>query len=387
MSSWINAQSYRNLDAETCSLWICRELCETMLSVVEGDLKLRRLAAELRGFADGAGLALRGNNASGFISSSGPEFNVAVKRFSISTGRRIYVFVDDFHYLLQETQPHVLDLLHGVVRDCDAWIKVGAIKHLSRWFSPDPPTGLQLGHDADSIDLDLNLENPGRARVFLNAMLSTYCGSVGIQSPSHVFSSDATDRLVLASGGVPRDFLVLCGRSILKAKERANAQAVGKQDVTRAAGELAKAKLDELEEDAAASEGASKGLLAALAVIRSFCLNEKHWTAFRISSKQREDSPEQYRLLQGLMDARLLHLLHASVSDQHHAGERYEAYMLDLSQFSGERMKLKLHALDITDGLLSVNQTGVKKSPRKGKTSKQILAILRSAPVLDLTSL
>ena len=61
----------------------------------------------------------------------------------------------------------------------------------------------------------------------------------------------------------------------------------------------------------------------------------------------KEEPPEEYDLLSNLLDLRLLHLLEPSLSDPHRAGERSEVFMLDLSQFSGQRLKHFLHVLDL----------------------------------------
>jgi hypothetical protein len=69
-----------------------------------------------------------------------------------------------------------------------------------------------------------------------------------------------------------------------------------------------------------------------------------------VDFKDKERATDEYSLLQSLMDIRFVHLVNASVSDTHRSGERSEVYMLDLSQFSGERFKKYLKVLDFEDG-------------------------------------
>ena len=148
-----------------------------------------------------------------------------------------------------------------------------------------------------------------------------------------LFTGTALDRLVLASGAVPRDYLVLCSASIRKAQARQKARLVGVQDVNQAAGDAAQVKIQELEDDLASNLGTAERTIKALQVLRRFCLEETGITYFRIDFKDKESYPAEYNLLADLLDVRLLHLLDASVSHPHSAGERSEAYMLDLSQF------------------------------------------------------
>ena len=92
----------------------------------------------------------------------------------------------------------------------------------------------------------------------------------------------------------------------------------------------------------------------------------------------------QYGIIQDLMDLRLTHLVERSLSDEHEAGRRSEVYMLDLSQYSGQRLKRKLKVLDFSSGNLVLKETGTTKHVRAGATSKQRLGILRRGPLFDL---
>jgi hypothetical protein len=275
-------------------------------------------------------------------------------------------------------------MLHGIVRDANAWLKVAGIRHLSRWFNAQPPTGLQIGHDADEIDLDVTLENPFHAKTFLEKILSGYAEHVGIPAITNVFSTHALDRLVLASGGVPRDYLVLSANAVREAQNREGSRIVGVQDVNKAAGQAAKAKVEELEDDAASDKNAAPALLKGLQALRKFCIEQKNWTYFRIDFKEKEALTTEYSVVQDLTDLRLTHLVERSLSDEREAGRRSEVYMLDLSQYSGQRLKRKLKVLDFSSGNLVLKETGTTKAVRTGATSKQRLGILRRSPLLDL---
>ena len=191
--------------------------------------------------------------------------------------------------------------------------------------------------------------------------------------------------MLLASGAVPRDYLVLCSQSINKAKDRPKAKLVGKQDITRASGEISQAKISEIEEDVASGTDKTANLIIlALDLIREFCLNEHKYSFFQINFRDKDKHPEYYFLIQNLMDARLIHLINASISDGHKAGERSEVYMIDLSQFSGERFKKHLKILDLLSGNLVLSETGTTKQPVIGNTPLKVISILRSAPQFEL---
>jgi hypothetical protein len=296
----------------------------------------------------------------------------------------LYVFLDDFYYLQRADQPEVLDMLHGVTRDADAWLKVASIKHLTRWWQASPPLGLQSGQDADLIDLDITLQDPAQAKSFLEGVLSAFARKAGIPSLSRVFRSEALDRLVIASGAVPRDYLVLATSAIARAQRRENARLTGVQEVNQAAGDAATSKIQELEEDMASSAGSADVTLSTLKTVRAFCLDDEGFTYFLVGFRDREDRPTAYNLLTDLMDVRLIHLVDAGVSDAHAAGSRYEAFMLDLSQYSGARLKQKVRVLDFSAGHFVSRETRSSSAPRVARTTREFISILRAAPSLDL---
>jgi hypothetical protein len=156
------------------------------------------------------------------------------------------------------------------------------------------------------------------------------------------------------------------------------------QDVNQAAGNAAAVKISELEDDMASDAGLAQLTLVGLQSVRDFCLEQKRCTYFRVDFKDKERNPESYETLTNLMDVRLVHLVSPSVSDLRHAGERSEVFMLDLSQFSGSRLRKYLRVLDFVGGHLVAKQTGGKGSTRVGDTPRRLIGILRLAPQLHL---
>ena len=384
---WLNLQTYRRETTTRTSLWMAARIADALSAVLKHDnkyLSLSQAIATLREKTDK--LLSEDEVASATINRLIPEVHAVIKRFGEMYGRRLYVFLDDVHYVPRDQQPELLDVLHSFVRDSDAWLKIAMIRHFSKWFQVNPPVGLQAGQDADAIDLDLTLQQPGKAKQFLEAVLAGFARHLGVPSLTGLYAPEALDRLVLASGAVPRDYLVLAGEALSHARGRGKGRLVGKQDVVRAAGDIAQKKLAELDEDAASSTGSAQQMLSGLQILRDFCLDQKRATYFKVDFKDKERATEEYSLLQSLMDVRLVHVINSSVSDTHRSGQRAEAYILDLSQFSGERFKKYLKVLDFESGHIVLRETGTTKAPRLGNTPRRLITILRGAPdfALDL---
>jgi AAA ATPase domain len=388
LSLWMNIQTYRHEEPVRVYLWWITLCCESIQAFYTGRTTTPQVVVEATELLEHAQQAL----APAALESTDihrliPRVQHLLKRFLSGAGRTMYVFLDDFHYLPREQQPEVLDMLHGSVRDCDAWLKVAGIRHLSRWFQTTPPLGLETGQDADHIDLDVTLQDPARAKAFLQEVLQRYAANVRLGSLFKLFAPDALDRLVLASGAVPRDYLTLSAESMRKAQARDKARQVGVQDVNKAAGDAAQVKINELEDDLASNAGEAVRTVQGLNRVRHFCLDETKSTYFRVDFKDKERHPDEYGVLASLLDLRLIHLVNPSVSDEKRAGERSEVFMLDLSQYSGERLKKFIRALDFVQGHLAVRDTGRKGTTRIGNTPHAMLSILRRAPLFDLSML
>lgn len=384
LTTWLNIQTYRDATAQTVFLWVADQLLTELDARVRPDARASALLSVIGDLQRRVGSALQGKIQTKAII---PATQQLLSRFGTTTGSPIYVFLDDFHYLAREQQPELLDYLHRATRDTDVWLKVATIRHLTRWYDSALHVGLETGHDADHIQLDLTLQDPERAKAFLEEVLRRYAQQVGIAALSRVFSADALDRMVLASGAVPRDYLTLAARAAQRCRTRPNSKTIGVQDVNAAAGDAAKTKIDELEDDLSGNAKGRNRTLSGLNIVRAFCVDEKSYTYFRIDFRDREERPDEYGVLNELLDVRLLHLLEPSLSDPHHAGERSEVYMLDLSQFSGQRLKHYLRVLDFSGGHFVARETRRTSRRVAATTARKLNSILRAAPQLDLKRL
>lgn len=247
-----------------------------------------------------------------------------------TTGNSAFVFLDDFHLLEWDEQPRLLHLLHGALKGANGWLKVAGLRSLLHFYSAATREGLQVPGDAQSISLDLTLENPEAAESHLKAILRGFLEAIGYSASGSVLPEAAFRRLAWANAGVPRDFLQMFARAVEHARRNKHA-VVTLSDVNVAIGEFGQGKMADLSQDARNAEGELKNMLAALQV---YCLNEKGINAFLLTS---EDSDEK-RLVHILSDLRLVHLISQSITPDR-SGERYEAYILDYSLFTGYRRR------------------------------------------------
>ena len=168
------------------------------------------------------------------------------------------LILDDLYYIRRSDQPLVVDYFHRLTKNQRVWLKVGTIRHRSTWYvRGDPALGTKLGDDADEINLDITLERYRTAKTFLTRVFGEIAAEVGVQ-PSDLLVDGAVDRLVLASGGVARDYLSIANKAITVARERGKTYRgvkVNAEDVNQACGEHEGTKREELSNDAGGDEG------------------------------------------------------------------------------------------------------------------------------------
>ena len=250
----------------------------------------------------------------------------------------LFVFLDDYHLVDAGQQAKVAEAIHGALKGARGWLKVAGLRSLLRVYDPTSKKGLQSPGDAQVISLDLTLVDPEAAEGHLRSILLNFLRLVGVDNLSTAIAEKAFHRLVWANAGVPRDFLQMFSKSIEHAR-RAGRRRVELSDANLAIGEFGRQKMAELEEDARNEQNLLKRALEAIEV---HCLesDKNKVNAFLI----RSESSEEYKAIQTLGDLRLLHILHQTITP-HKAGERYEAYMLDYSLFTGFRQRRNIEQM------------------------------------------
>jgi DNA-binding CsgD family transcriptional regulator len=257
-----------------------------------------------------------------------------------------YLVLDDLYHIRRADQAKVIDYFHRIAKDHRLWLKVGTIKHRTEWyFHGDPPVGVKLGDDADEIDLDITLEKYELAKQFLLKVLGNFAGEAGIASLGELLTDGAADRLVLASGGVARDFLSIFRRSVDVARERLlpgpGASKITAEDVNVAAGEYDSSKREEFKRDTGSDD--QESLDRQFQKIRSFCLEDVETNCFLLD---KDAKGREVALIHELVDLKLLHLVRSRVTVSGRRGNIFEGYMLDLSQYAGSRKRRGLEIIE-----------------------------------------
>ena len=256
------------------------------------------------------------------------------------SGNNGFIMLDDLYYIRRSNQADVLDYFHRLFKGTGLWLKVGTIRHRSSWYRHgDPPMGVKLGDDIEEIDLDLSLEKYRTAKVFLLKVAESVGDECQVKVPQ-LLTRDARDRLVLASGGVARDFLSIMRKAIAFAQEQGAAK-VGATSVNQAAGEHESSKRDEFSRDAIDSQ---QKLQQEFDSVSQFCLIRQKTNCFLVEKDDTENPT--YQAVRELVDLRLIHAVASRITVRTRPGKIYEAYMIDISQYTGERKRRNLKIIE-----------------------------------------
>ena len=307
-----------------------------------------------------------------------------------------YIILDDFYHIRHADQPPVLAYLHQVVKNLDIYLKVCAVRHrLNEFVEGDPPVGLQMGHDAGQISLDITLASFPAAQRFLESVLEGICSPLDIRLDQFITDA-ARQRLVLASGGVVRDYLNLIHSGLREANERPSGQfrfhnRIGNEDVNEASVRLSEQKQEDLRRDAGPN---AEALRERLTDVVGFCLDHNETNVFLVEGTKLKEEPWGHEI-QALTDLRLVHEIgNFTIKNSKYRGRRFVGFTLDLSHYTGtrsERIKqVNFWQKGGTQGLRRISLIYYPEYVRKvavkqtQQSSKVPLAAVETIPLFDL---
>ena len=254
------------------------------------------------------------------------------------------------YFIPQKDQPDVLAYLHQLVKGLEIWLKVGGVEHrLNPFVEGDPPKGLQPHQDAGFIRLDATLGDFKHTQEYLEGILQGALNDVNVDLEA-MLTDTGRERLVLASGGVPRDYLNLAAASLRRSTKRDDApnrprNRVNAEDVNEVAPDFLEQKEQELALDA--DPGDVERLRDRFNDVVTFCVNENRRNVFLVEATKLRET-EWGRDIAALKELRFIHNvanLTVKSGSPRYTGRRYEAFVLDISAYAGSRVR-KIEMID-----------------------------------------
>jgi hypothetical protein len=244
-------------------------------------------------------------------------------------------------------EPHVADYVHRLCKDVPLFFKFATLRHATTLYADrnKQPTGAQERHDYLPINVDFTLADFKKTSEQLSRILLSY-GEKANMSEAEVkqlFRGDGFNRLVLASGGVPRDFLSLLLEVLSPMSE--GEERVGKDEVRIMSQAVFQRRIEELKSDS--EEQDQDTLLRGIYAIRKFCLDKK-FNVFLVADKVLQEQNGVRELLNRLLDYRIIHSVGTALTHKSTSGT-FQANMIDIGAYANMRkLAERFMEIDIT---------------------------------------
>ena len=265
-----------------------------------------------------------------------PELKERVRDFFDLSGevKTVFIELDDFYHLPQTMQPHVADNVHRLCKDVPFYFKIGTLRHASILYADrgNQPTGAQERHDYQPIDVDFTLAQFTKTQAQLLQILYSFGDKAGLSRGEidGLFMGKGFDRLVWASGGVPRDFLSLLLEAL---SQHPDDQPIGKDDIRQLSLVVFQRRIEELKADSEQQD--QDQLLRGIYAIRTFCA-DKTFNVFLVADRILQEDNGVRELLNWLLDYRIVHSMGSALTHKTLSGT-FHAYMIDIRSYANMR--------------------------------------------------
>jgi hypothetical protein len=207
------------------------------------------------------------------------------------------------------------------------------------------PIGVQERHDYQPINVDFTLANFKRTASQLKQILYAYGEKAGMsrEEIDELFMGEGYDRLVLAAGGVPRDFLSLLLEAL--SPKPVGEERIGKDDVRLMSMGVFQRRIEELKEDSEKQD--QDTLLRGIHAITKFRLEKKE-NVFLVPDQALQEPNGLRELLNRLLHYRIIHSVGTALTHKSVSGT-FSAYALDIGAYAKYRkLEGRFREVDIT---------------------------------------
>lgn len=192
---------------------------------------------------------------------------------------------------------------------------------------------MELNADVYDIDLDYTLDKWNELKRFMRELLESAINSSQAKIDiNEIFNEQGFEQLCIASGGVPRDFLVLFIKCCSTLHEDSNR--INVPNVREVAIENYSNKKNALEKDSLEETNVLENIMS---FIRDKVFTEKRTNVFLIENGSLDQNESVKSIIKELIDLRFVHIIDNNTSAAPSDGKRYSAYLLDVSLYTNGR--------------------------------------------------
>lgn len=244
-------------------------------------------------------------------------------------GERIVLFLDDFYQIEFDYQPRILQYFHGIYKESGGafCFKAVAIPNSVK-INYDGQRLFSKKDDFPTIVLNYDLIDMDNLVIKLVKILISIEKNIGLSDNDiySLFTSGTLYYLVMASGGIPRDFMALFSNTLIHARDRRNEQ-ITKNDLYAIISELKKEKESDREVDLIGFT--NQAIDDALDWLEDWVKDSKiNVMLYPVVSYKKHE-----KILKALVNLRYIHIINEHVTPE---GKNFEAVgiLLDMTLYA-----------------------------------------------------
>jgi hypothetical protein len=259
-------------------------------------------------------------------------------QFTELTKNKTVLFLDDFYLVELTKQPRIIQYFHDIYKNArlnSFCFKLCSIPNRTR-INKDGRADFSLKDDFSPIRLDKELYDFANLKDYLLKITSNLNPSLSLTSNDilSLFSNeDVLNYTTVATGGVPRDFLVILSELITIAKSE-NSNTIKKEHLYSAISDLKQDKEQNIEIE---SDISPEKLREALEIIENEIIKGLKTNVILYPSHL---SKEHNSLLKNLVNLRYLHIINENTTSEKVKKESFVSYLVDMTFYAtGKRLK------------------------------------------------
>ncbi len=253
------------------------------------------------------------------------------------SSKKIVLYLDDYYLIPENEQIQIVHFLHDVYKlsiDSCFCFKLSVLPYRIK-LNPDGNYDLSLKDDFSPIRLDHDLADFENLKNHMLSILINLDPSIGIstQDIRNCYTNDeAINYSIIASGGIPRDFIVLFSDLVTNTRLSGRDE-ISKVNIYNVVNELKNDKEQNIEFDADISPQKIRESIAEITkkIVEGYKTN--------VFLYQRERMPEEDNILRNLVNLRYIHPIKENISSETIKKKSFDAYLVDMIFYAtGQRM-------------------------------------------------
>lgn len=258
--------------------------------------------------------------------------------FKRLTQKHIILYLDDFYLIDANKQPYINQYFHDIYKATKSsafCFKICTIPNRVR-LNESNQVDFSYKDDYSPIKLDKELYDLENLKDFLLKVLVSLDKTSSINSKNilDLFSNEGVlDYTIVATGGVPRDFIITFGE-LIRTSRQEGSSTIKKEHLYSVISDFREDKDKNIEVDSSISP---ELLRKAVGIIKKEIIETKNTNVFLYPN----DKVKQHEnLLKNLVNLRYLHIINEDTTSENVKNKVFTSYLVDMTLYAtGKRLK------------------------------------------------